>query len=95
MTGRPTNDEIAAAAGLTDLVVRVGDALYGLNAIHRLSEDLPMAKRTVERIYAYHRDGDDHPAAAKALNDLPRLIEEKRRELDELSREVFRAQMRR
>ncbi|WP_298161117.1 hypothetical protein [Brevundimonas sp.] len=64
------------------LVMRVGEALHGPYAVDRLSRELPMAKRTVERIAAAAQEGGEYAAAKGALTELPRLINARIRELE-------------
>lgn len=80
---------------LAQLVMRVGDDLYGHHAVDRLADALPMAKRTVERIAKASREGADYPAARAALGELPRLIEARIEELNVLLDAVEDAQAQR
>ncbi len=64
------------------LVMQVGELLYGTTAVDRLSRDLPMAKRTVERIAASANAGEEYPAARAALEEIPRLINARVRDLE-------------
>lgn len=74
------------------LVMRVGARLYGPAAVDRLARELPMAKRTVERIAAAARDGEEAPAAKAALRECPRLIDQAIEELTQLRAVVGRRQ---
>ena len=77
------------------LVERVGERLYGREWLKPMAHGLPAAQRTVERVAAAARDGGDYPAAKAWLEDMARMVTERKEELDALLDAIDDAKARR